>query len=342
METLRYADFAMAALVGALLAGLVFMRARAQRRRTRLAAARERSERLIAERLVGGDRVTSPAELGRLDRETLLDAGLATLLEVRGRERDRVAELLEEAGLADDEAAKLRGGRRAQRRHAADRLGLIAGARTREALRPALADPDPLVRLAAARGLAEAGDGDEVLRSASAIADAATEQHAGAVAELVLALGDRAPATLGAFYAASQSAEVRRIVIAVVGELRLGEHVDLLRDALAGDDELAARAARGLGTIGDIESTSALVDVVADPRRSWFVRAAATTALGQLGDPVAVAPLAAELAAGDWPRRRAAAEALARLGPSGEAALRAQLTEADTDAGRHAAAALDR
>ena len=342
MRAVLYADLSMGGFVVALLCALVVVRVRAQRRRTQLAAARERFEGLIAERLVGDGETPAPRALGRIERRALLDAGLAALLELRGRERDRVAALLDEAGVVDAEAATLRSGAPALRRHAADVLGLIASPGTREPLRAALLDSDALVRIAAARGLAELGD-EGANGSITQIADeAAAQHHSGAVAELVLALGARAPARLAPLYADSSSPEVRRIVIAAVGELRLGEHVGLLRDALGGDDELAARAARGLGLIGDLESTDALLQVVANSGRSWFVRAAASTALGQLGDPFAVEALTTELAAEEWPRRRAAAEALARLGSDGEAALQAASSEPRTEAGRHAAAALDR
>ena len=342
MHALLYADVAIAGIVCVLLFALVVMRARGRRRRALVAAGRARFEELIAEQLVSDEPPPASSGLGQLERRLLLEVGMGALLELRGRERDRVAALLERAGLVDAEAAKLRGRRVVARRRAADVLALIASPGTREPLRAALADPDPLVCLAAARGLAELGDA-EVSRSASAIADVAAEHHTGAVAELVLALGARAPASLPAFYAASRSPEVRRIVVATIGELRLGAHAALLRDALDGDDELAARGARGLGMIGDVEAIGDLLALVADDERSWFVRAAATMALGQLGDPAAVEPLAAELANGaEWPRRRAAAEALARLGPPGEAALHAALAPPETDAHPHAEAALDR
>lgn len=340
MDSVRYVDAALIVVVVALLVALVTVRVRAQRRRTRLAIARERFEALIATRLVSDETAPAPEDLDELERGALLDAGVDALLELRGRERERVAALLEEAGVVDAEKAALRGGRPDRRRRAADSLGLIASPATREPLRAALQDGDVLVRLAAARGLAELGDADEQW-STELIADAAAdEHHLGALAELVLALGSRAPARLGSVYFNSRSSEVRRIVVAVIGELRLGEHVGILREALDGDDELAARAARGLGLVGDLESTGSLLDVVRDPNRSWFVRAAASTALGQLGDPAAVEPLRSELGASEWPRRRAAAEALARLGPAGEDALRSA-AGLETEAGRHAAAALD-
>jgi HEAT repeat protein len=340
MDSVRYVDAALIVVVLALLVALITVRVRAQRRRTRLTAARERFEALIAARLVGDDLAPIPHRLDELQRGALLDAGIAALLELRGRERERVAALLEEAGVVDAEATALRMGSPERRRLAADSLGLIASPVTREPLRAALQDEDVLVRLAAARGLAELGDADEQW-STELIADAAAdEHHLGAVAELILALGARAPARIASVYFNSRSSEVRRIVVAVIGELRLGRHVGILREALEGDDELAARAARGLGLVGDLESTDSLLDVVRDPTRTWFVRAAASTALGQLGDPRAVEPLRAELAASEWPRRRAAAEALARLGPAGEHALRAA-AGLETEAGRHAAAALD-
>ena len=340
MDSVRYVDAALIAVVAALLVALVTVRVRAQRRRSRLAVARDRFEALIAARLVSDEATPVPADLDKLERGALLDAGLAALLELRGRERERVATLLEEAGVVDAETTALRTGNPGRRRRAADTLGLIASDSTREPLRAALQDQDVRVRLAAARALAELGDADEQW-STTLIADAAAyEPRLGTVAELVLALGARAPARLASVYFNSGSSEVRRVVVAVIGELRLGEHVGILREALDGDDELAARGARGLGLVGDVESTDTLLAVVGDSGRSWFVRAAASTALGQLGDPAAVEPLTAELRAGEWPRRRAAAEALARLGPAGEAALR-NAAGLKTEAGRHAAAALD-
>jgi hypothetical protein len=341
MDAVRYADASLLVVVGMLLGLLVVVRVRTQRRRSRLTATRERFETLIAQRLVSDDPPPTPSGLDESERVCLLDAGLAALLELRGRERERVSALLEEAGVIRAEAAALRTGSSGRRRRAADVLGLIATPATHEPLRAALQDADVGVRLAAARGLAELGDADDEW-STTLIADAAAEEHRlGALAELMLALWAQAPSRLGTVFLNSRSDEVRRIVIAVIGELRLGEHVGILRQALhAYDDELAARAARGLGLVGDVESTDALVAVVRDRRRSWFVRAAASTALGQLGDPAAVHALTAELDAGEWPRRRAAAEALARIGPTGEAALRSAAGH-ETEAGRHAAAALD-
>jgi HEAT repeat protein len=340
MDAVHYVDGALLVVVGALLVALVAVRVRSHRRRARLAAARERFEALIAARLVSDDPPPPPPDLDDLEREALLEAGLAALLELRGRERERVSALLEEAGVVDAESAALRSGSADRRRRAVDILGLVASPATREPLRSALDDPDVLVRLAAARGLAELGDVDDQW-STELIADAAADEHRlGALAELLLALGARAPARLASVYFNSRSSEVRRIVVAVIGELRLGRHVGILREALDGDDELAARAARGLGQVGDLESTESLLAVVRDQDRTWFVRAAASTALGQLGDPAAVEPLTAELAASEWPRRRAAAEALARLGPDGEAALQ-KAAGAETEAARHATAALD-
>jgi HEAT repeat protein len=341
MEAVEYVDVALGALVALILAALVIVRVRAGRRRARLAAAHERYEHLIAQLLAGDEPVPAPSGLHGLERQGLLEAGLDALLELRGRERERVAALLEDAGLVDAQTETLRRGRPVARRHAVDTLGMIASPGTQEPLREALGDSDSLVRLAAARGLAEVGEpGDE--DAMSEVADAVARHHAGEVAELVLALGARSPDRLAPLYERSRSDDVRRIVIAAIGELRLGMHVGLLRSALDGDDELAARAARGLGAIGDSQSTPALLQVVADTGRTWFVRAAASTALGELGDPAAVTALTAELRAEEWPRRRAGAEALAKLGPGGQAALEAAAAEPSTEARRHAAAALDR
>jgi HEAT repeat protein len=241
-----------------------------------------------------------------------------------------------------EQADALRRGRPATRRLAADLLGLIASPATRPPLRAALGDEDELVRLSAARGLAELGDED--LGPVAAIADAAVERHGGAVAELVVTLGARRPDALRDLYREARALELRRLVVAAIGELRVGQHADLLREALdAEDSELVARAARALGLLGDVEATDRLVGLVSERAHPWYVRSVATTALGQLGDPAAVPALAAELAEGaQWPERRAAAEALARLGPDGEEALERAMDVAGDGVREHAQAALDR
>ena len=343
MRALEYVDLSLAGMVAALLLELATVRAVTRRRRARTAAARERFEELLAEVLVSEGPVPAQLELDRLQQDTLLDVGLAALLELRGRERERVAALLEAGGLVERAAATLGRGRVWARRHAADVLGLVASPGAAEPLRAALEDADPIVRVAAAHGLAQL-DPERVAARAPEIADAAADRGAGAVAELALALGVRAPAALGPMYASARLTEARRIAVAAIGALRLQQHAPLLREALRDpDDELAARAARALGRIGDTGAADALLAVVRDENRAWFVRSVATTALGQLGDPAAVATLAAELEESDeWPRRRAAAEALAELGPDGEAALRAALAAPAEDVREQAQAALDR
>jgi len=117
---------------------------------------------------------------------------------------------------------------------------------------------------------------------------------------------------------------VRTLAAAVVGELRLSEHAPLLRDCLEGDDDLATRAARGLGLIGDGEAVPALVALLADPGRGPSVRVAAATALGAIGDPRAALVLGWQLRSQDWSVRAAAEAALPFLPDAGRALVSAR------------------
>jgi HEAT repeat protein len=128
----------------------------------------------------------------------------------------------------------------------------------------------------------------------------------------------------------------------VAGELRIAQHAPLLRDAIASvDDELAARAARGSGLIGDIDAVPELLSVLRDESRPWFVRAAAAKAVGMIGDTRAVPALETELAGDAWWVQATAAEALAQLGVEGKHALERASASLRPDVRDHAVAALD-
>jgi HEAT repeat protein len=339
---LEGADLGLAATLVALLAAIVGTRLLRRRRRRRRAKLRAQLEDVIVRYMIDEDaKAPSLAHASRPARETALDVALEALLELRGRERERLTALLEQTGIVTATIGDLGSWRVARRRRAADALGLVRTYAAREPLLDALRDRDKSVRLCAAQALAELADDDLVPRLTTVAEEAAAKQP-GAVAELLLALGASARPALGELYARTRSVALRRMVASVVGELRLPEYGELLRSALEEEDELAARAARGLGLIGDVDAVDGLLRLVADASRAWFVRAAATAALGRIGDPRAVDHLRRELYARDsgWELRAAAARALAELGGPGRAVLDRAARRESGEAGVQARAAL--
>jgi HEAT repeat protein len=260
-------------------------------------------------------------------RAVALDA----LMELRGAERARVTTLLERLGYVDEAMAALRARRRSARRSAAELLALAGSDAAVPALTTSLADRNPIVRGTCARALAEIGDEDGVAAILDVVErDAVTAP--GAAAATVLTLGARRPSAVGELLGPDVEPKLRAVAAAVAGELRLAEHMPLLRTCLgAAEDEVAARAARGLGLIGDADAVPQLVELLGEEDRTPFVRTAAATALGAIGDAAAVPALERELQSHHWGLRASAADALTLLGDSGSAALRRAARSARDD-----------
>jgi len=318
-----------------LLAGfLVAARALGARRRVRVRPLRDRWELELALYLAADEEPRPPSTLE--ERRVLREVALTALSDLRGSERARVTALLEATGIVGDAIAELRSRRPAVRRLGAETLAEARSPLGADALSAGVADRDRTVALACARGLAELGD-ESLLEPALAVVEEAASSGPGAAAELLLALGMRVPGVLPAAYARARSPELRRLVAAVVGELRLVEAAAVLRDALGSDDdELVARGAHGLGAIGDADAVPGLLALLRDAGRPLFVRVQAATALGAIGDPAATGVLAEALHDDAWLLRDRAAAALARLGVSGRSALAHAASEGDP----HARAAL--
>jgi HEAT repeat protein len=138
-----------------------------------------------------------------------------------------------------------------------------------------------------------------------------------------------------------RSIELRRLATATIAVLRLAEYAPDLRASLDGaDDELVARAAKGLGEIGDSEGAPRLLALL-DSDRPWFVKLSAVVALGKIGDPDTVPPLAILLTNGNWQLREVTARALAALGPAGRGVLERAGTGDDREASVRARVALE-
>jgi HEAT repeat protein len=309
----------LAAAVVLLVALNIGLRIVARRREGQERRLRPRAELSIAEYLAGSGAMPDPT--GQGERGVLLRVALDALADLRGSERARLVELLEQRGYVAEAMSGLRARRRALRLRATETLAAAATAAAVPALTAGLASRDALVRTACARTLAEVG-GDDVTGAIVATAERDVDVAPGAAAAVVLALGINRPSALAPLLGRDVTPKARAVAIAVVGALRLSEHAAPLQACLADSDELAAAASRGLGLIGEVRSVGALMDLACDEHRAPFARAAAITALGSIGDVSALPLLDSQLRVADWTLRAAAAEALGRLGDPGEAALR--------------------
>lgn len=295
------------------------------------------AELAVAEYLAG-----SAARFGGCDsggRTVMLKVALEALADLRGSERARLVQLLEQCGFVAEARSGLRARRRTLRLRAAETLAVISARTAVPALTAGLADRDALVRTACARTLAEVG-GDDVIPAVLATAERDLAVAPGPAAAVVLAIGASRPSALAPLLGGGRPAGPRAVAIAVAGALRLAQHAPLLQACLADGDQIAAAAARGLGLIGEARSVAALACMAADEDREPFARTAAAVALGMIGDVSALPVLQAQLAAADWSLRAAAAEALAGLGEPGAAALRRAAGSGPADVRALAMAAL--
>ena len=277
------------------------------------------AETAIGEYLAGDARL--PWAEGKAERAVLFRAAVEALGDLRGGERDRLADMLDRLGFVGEARSRLCSRRRAARRSAAETLAVIGTSSALAAVRPALADRDVLVRTTVARLLAEAGD-DEAALAVAAVAEHDVELAPGAVAAVVLTLGQSKPAALGRMLRPGVSAPLKAIAITVAGDLRLASCGPALQASLADDDAISAAAATGLGRIGETMAVPALIELACDESRSANVRTAAASALGAVADPAAAPALGALLSADDWSLRNTAARGLAELGGDGLATLR--------------------
>lgn len=329
--------FGLAVVVGLLLPLIVVIRAVASRRARRERWLRPRAELSLAQYLAGSGGPPSVTAGG--ERAVLLGVALDAMADLSGSERTRLAELLERLGYVNQAASRLRTGRRAARRRAAETLSAIGTLAAASALTTSLSDRDAQVRAICARTLAEVG-GEEVVPAIVSCAQRDVTEVPGAAAAVVLALAASRPAALAPLLRADAAPRVREVAIAVAGELRLLQLAPLLRACLSDRDDISAAAARGLGLIGDAQAAPALASLASDDRRDPSTRAMAAAALGSIGDPAAVGVLESLLRDPGWLLQDAAASALARLGEPGKAALRRAATSCRPQARAHARAAL--
>jgi hypothetical protein len=247
----------------------------------------------------------------RLEREVMLE----TAPEVSGGASERLRAAFARRGHLQD-ARRCMGSRSFLGRvRAAEALGTLGGPEKRAVLLEGLRDDEALVRIASAHALVRTGAPGVLRPILVALAGSGEEAGRGALAEALLDAGPAAvDDLLAALHDDTLDAPVRWLVVVVLGELRALAAVEDLLALLDGDDdELRARAAHALGKLGDPRAVAPLAAIAASGA-SWQLRAAAASALGPLGDARAAAALADALDAEEWAVRDAAARSLAQLG----------------------------
>lgn len=242
------------------------------------------------------------------------------LLTVRGPLQEKLAQAAEELGLADRRLEALSERAWHRRAEAAERLGIL---RSRKAVAPLvdlLEDPEPAVQLAATRALGRMR-APEALPALLKALERMPGPSGSPIAQALMEFGEQAQSAL--IQALGPRSLVRSQAAQILGELRSLQAVPGLVRILTQDEDPEARAsaASALGTIADPQATHALREGLGDVFRE--VRARCAWALGMIGDPSACAALEkAMLTDGYWWVRVRAAEALAKLGQNGAAALR--------------------
>jgi HEAT repeat protein len=337
LRALADLDVALAALVVLLGLLLLAIRAVALRRRRHMAKYRPRAEAVLGTYLAGPAGAPAPSSLG--DRPVFLAVAQEALADLRGDERDRLVDLLVQLGFLRDAILALRGRRSVVRRSAAETLAALATPLAVPAVTHGLADRDVLVSTTCARTLALTG-GEDAIADVLVVVRRDAVAAPGATASVVLALAEATPSALGPLLGDDAPAAVRRIAVAVAADLRLAQLSDLLRSCLAGPDDLVVSSARGLGRIGEFQAVGALTRLALNSGRPPRVRSAAATALGAIGDPSSLGALERLLDEPDWSLRAAATSALAELGASGSAALLSAAASGDPEVAALATAAL--
>lgn len=302
---------------------------------------------LVAE-LASGEREGLDAELHRPGVLQDLDAFEAALEEQARRTTDRPAWLLEaydHLGLIDKYVERLRSARRwRERALAAELLGRVGNAKAVPALLEtvrATRTEDADVRDIALRALARIADSGAIGQLAVALetADGWLAPH---LADILVRHGEPAIAPLLAILDRRDRPTARAWAANVLGELRADSALPaLLRGLDDSDDEVRAKSATALGRLGDRIAVGPLLDhLLVDP--APFVRARIANALGHFGDSDVTDRLVHALGDSAWWVRMRSVEALERIGPAAEQPLLGALDNADAGIRGRAAVTLER
>lgn len=300
--------------------GLLLKRALVAPQQRREAARKEALMGLLLEYLDQPDSIETVKQQIQPADFRYLNAVIEDLARVvRGADRDRLIALLPAVGALDAHIAALHRGRQHERRIAADSLRYFDDPTVIAALKIALIDRSPRVRLAAARSLAEIGAVDTLSQLLDALADSGTSitnlvdivrKVAGKLAPELRQVLQRDAPELAKALAIDGLASIGDLnLVGLIGDL----------DRLESDD-LKVRALQALSELGDPRAEGAVIQGLSYPR--WPVRAAAAACAGAIGIDRSIPSLTRLLADAQWLVRYRAAEALCRLGDRGTQVLK--------------------
>ncbi len=268
---------------------------------------------------------------GRLLEQILLESARL----VKGSTQERITAAFEGQGAVAEAIRALESARWWKRADAAEKLGLMRSKGAVEPLVQRMNDPEPEVRIRAARALGLIRGKTSIRPLVGALADP-SRWSAIRVAEILISVGSEAvDELLAAFDTLPQNGRVS--ALDVLGRIRGLRALGLMKSCLLDPHpDIRARAAHGLGLIGDPGTTPDLVAALQD--QEWPVRAMAAKSLGRLGEPSAILPLREAMKDRRWWVRYNSGEALRHMGNAGLEALTDMLSSDDPYA-RHMAVA---
>jgi len=276
-----------------------------------------------------------PKPPSRRDRRLLEQILLESARLVKGSTQERITAAFEGQGAVREAIRALESARWWKRADAAEKLGLMRSQAAVEPLVQRMNDPEPEVRIRAARALGLIRGRTSIRPLVGALADP-SRWSAIRVAEILISVGSEAvDELLAAFDTLPQNGRVS--ALDVLGRIRGLCALGLMKSCLLDPHpDIRARAAHGLGLIGDPGTTPDLVAALQD--QEWPVRAMAAKSLGRLGDPSAILPLREAMKDRRWWVRYNSGEALRHMGNAGLEALTDMLGSDDPYA-RHMAVA---
>jgi HEAT repeat protein len=252
---------------------------------------------------------------------------------VRGVERERLGRAIDELGYVDRYLGGLESRRWWRRADSAERLGIAGAVRATQRLARSLSDPEPEVRIRAAKALGAVGGKAAITPLVHALAEPnrwSTIRIADILAGMRQEVVDELVAGFG-----GMNMHAKLAALDILGRVRSLSVVGWLRQRLEDrESDVRARAAHALGAIGDPDCGAVLVKGLSDAE--WPVRAMAAKALGRIRHLAAIPALCGALRDKVWWVRANAAEALRLMGPKGDEALDRMLDDRDVYA-RHQA-----
>ncbi|MDG2527327.1 HEAT repeat domain-containing protein [Caulobacter endophyticus] len=235
---------------------------------------------------------------------------------IRGADQERAMSALKALGLVEALEQRIAHGSRDERLTSVEALAALGGEEVRAALRRAIRSKDPNVRMAAIKGLADAGSpptpsrlldyvGTGELTPSRVYAEMMRQAVAAAPADGLLALQRQDLDPL-----------MRGIVLDALGRSGSYEAVPALAAAAADPDpNVRTAAVRGLGRLQHPAAAPPLAAALSDP--AWTVRSAGAEAVGAAGLARLAPQVAALLDDPEWWVRFRAGDALRRLGRPG-------------------------